>query len=561
MPEDYPFDILHPHLRRITTSDPSCQEWFGRGLTWIYGFNHGEAMRCFSKALEHDPHCVMAYWGMAYSIGPNFNKPWRLFDAEDMEVAVASARRNIEQALRYVEAASIQEQALVRALALRFAGHERSIDPTTSDECYVQAMREAAIRHPTDLDIIALYGESILTMIPKTVWSEKSSNGEALSLAHELDVNFQQAFSVEGAGAHAGLNHMYIHLLERSPHPEKAEPAADRLRDGIRDAGHLQHMPAHIDILLGNYGLAITANANAVRADEKFSETGLNGGPMFPFYRAHNCHSLIYAAMLAGQYAVALAATEKLECALPETTLRIESPPMADWLEAFHGVRVHVLIRFGKWSDILGLAMPTDPTLYSVTTATLWYGRGIAHAALGDIDQASEARDRFLEACARVPVSRMDYPNKSRDVFKVAEAMLDGELQYRCQSYESAFASLEKAIALDDALVYSEPWAWMLPSRHPYAALKLEQGHTEEALVAYQMDLGLDDPAKTNGVHHRRHPKNIWALTGYVDCLKRLDRWKEAELAETWLEKAALDSDIDIRSSCYCKRGLIRSID
>ena len=82
MPTDY-YD-LGQHSYPISTSSPAAQLWFDRGLAWTYGFNHEEAIRCFEQALELDPHCAMAYWGIAYAIGPNYNKAWDQFDPVEL---------------------------------------------------------------------------------------------------------------------------------------------------------------------------------------------------------------------------------------------------------------------------------------------------------------------------------------------------------------------------------------------------------------------------------------------------------------------------------------------
>ena len=56
---------LGPYSRKITTSSPEAQLWFDRGLNWLFGFNHAEAIKCFQKALGHDGECAMAHWGSA----------------------------------------------------------------------------------------------------------------------------------------------------------------------------------------------------------------------------------------------------------------------------------------------------------------------------------------------------------------------------------------------------------------------------------------------------------------------------------------------------------------
>ncbi len=220
-------------------------------------------------------------------------------------------------------------------------------------------------------------------------------------------------------------------------------------------------MPSHLDILIGDYRRAIDANADAYLADEKyFTERGEH--QFYSFYRMHNYHSLIYAAMFAGQFKVALETSLRMEAALPDSLLVVQSPPLADWLENFKSVRVHVLVRFGRWDDLIALSMPNDRHLHCVTTAMLHYGKGVAYAATGNVEKAEQERDALKEAITRIPESRIagDFPNKSNVVLQVGMAMLEGELEYRKGNFDVAFKHLETAIERDDSLTYAEPWPW-----------------------------------------------------------------------------------------------------
>ena len=75
---EYPFD-LGVYSRPVTTASETCQIWFDCGFNWLSGFNHEEAAACFKKAIAADADCAMAYWGIAYAIGPNYNKTFKLF--------------------------------------------------------------------------------------------------------------------------------------------------------------------------------------------------------------------------------------------------------------------------------------------------------------------------------------------------------------------------------------------------------------------------------------------------------------------------------------------------
>jgi tetratricopeptide (TPR) repeat protein len=226
---------------------------------------------------------------------------------------------------------------------------------------------------------------------------------------------------------------------------------------------------------------------------------------------------------------------------------------MADWLEGFVPMKLHVLIRFGRWQEILDTPLPEDQELYCVTTAMTHYARGVAYAATSLIAEAEAERERFHEALARVPETRYFQNNPAVDVLAVGSAMLDGELEYRKGNYAAAFAHLRRAIELEDTLPYAEPWAWMQPTRHAYGALLLEQGHVAEAEAVYRADLGLDDSLW----RACQHPENVWALHGYHECLMRLGKHAEARMIQQRLDLAAARADVPIRASCYCRLSAV----
>ena len=256
--------------------------------------------------------------------------------------------------------------------------------------------------------------------------------------------------------------------------------------------------------------------------------------------------------MFGAQRQVALEAAGALEAMLGEELLRVEVPPMADWLEGFVPMRLHVLVRFGAWDELIATPLPHDPELYCVTTAMTHYGRAVAYAATSRIAEARAEREAFHAAVARVPESRYLFNNTCLDILAVAAAMLDGELAYREGEHDEAFAHLRRAIELDDTLPYDEPWGWMQPTRHAYGALLLEQGEVELAEAVYAADLGLD---ATLG-RACQHPGNVWSLHGYHECLTRLGKDDAARVIAQQLKLAAARADVPIRASCACRMSV-----
>ena len=539
---------LGTYTRPVTTSAPDAQRWFDRGLIWAYGFNHEEAVSCFEQALARDPDCAMAHWGVGYALGPNYNKPWAAFDEADLRTSTARAAAAVLRAGQIAAGVTPVERALVGALRWRYAQDELPDERESWNQRYAEAMVQVYDAFADDLDVAALYADALMNLTPWQLWDLRTGEPAEGAQTVRAQAVLDKALRSPGGRIHPGVLHMYIHLMEMSPYPERARPAAERLRGLAPDAGHLRHMPTHLDLLCGDYARVVASNTEAIAADEKYAA---RSGVMnfYTLYRVHDYHFKIYGAMFLGQAQAALEAADALEAAIPEKLLRVESPPMADWLEGFLTMRVHVLVRFGRWSDILELPLPADPVLYSVTTAMLHYARGVACSALGRIAEAEREREWFGRARAAVPATRTIFNNTCTEILAIAAAMLEGELEYRKGNVEAAFAHLRDSITLDDGLPYDEPWSWMQPTRHAYGALLLEQGRVAEAEAVYRADLGFDDTLP----RACQHPGNVWSLHGYHECLVRLGKLGEARIIEQQLRFAAALADTPVTASCFCR--------
>ncbi len=548
----YGYD-LGGYSRVVTTGSPEAQIWFDRGLNWTFGFNHAEAVKCFERAVAADPGCAMAHWGIAYALGPNYNMPWARYDAAGRAAALGRAYDAAQAALALAERVTPAERDVIHALAARYPQADPVDDMRPWDQAFADAMRAVQAAHPSDLDIASVLAEAIMDLTPWQMWDLRS--GEPAQGAGTVEVRrlLEHCFATwPGATEHPGLLHLYVHLMEMSPFPEKALKAADRLRLLVPDAGHLVHMPTHIDVLCGNYHDALHWNLQAIAADRKYLD---REGVMnfYTGYRVHNYHFAVYGAMFLGQYSAALAAAEELIATMPEAFLRIASPPMADYFESYLAVKQHVLVRFGKWEEIIAQDLPDDPVLYANLTAMIHYAKGVAHAALGQVDEALAAQALFRAARARVPDTRLLHNNRCQDLFTIAEEMLTGEIEYRRGFFDAAFAHLRASVAADDKLPYDEPWGWMQPTRHALGALLLEQGRAEEAEAVYREDLGLGG----NLTRAQIHPDNIWALRGLMECLKSrgADTTAEALLLRQRLDLALARADLAVDVSCFCARG------
>ena len=547
----YDFD-LGPWSRRITTRADAAQLWFDRGLNWTYGYNHEEAVSCFERALDADPDCAMAWWGIAYAAGPFYNRPWIRHSDPELDEVVPRCHLAICRALSLSEGSTQAERGLIEALAKRYQnGAERDRDALDAwQRAYADAMRDLNRALPDDPDIAALYIEAAVTCTPRQLWNLRTGAPNPAARTEEvLPILDRWIAHMEASGlTHPGLAHMYIHALEMSPFPERALGAADMLVDLAPDAGHLEHMAAHIYVLCGDYARSVSQSERAVRADDKYLAFAGDQN-FYTTARCHDLHLFMFAAMFLGQFRKADWAAGRI-CRMATPGLISASPPfMASILDGYAAMRTHVLVRFGQWSDLIAMPPPEEPSLRPIGMAMHAYGQGVAHSALGNIDQAEACQQTFRAAKAAIPDDAIFLSNSVQDMLGVGDAMLDGELAYRKQNYDHAFDSLRMAVARDDALNYTEPWAWMHPPRHALGALLAEQGQFEQAEQVFREDLGLDQTLQRCS----QHPNNIWALQGLVECVEQRGRTAELALLGQLLEIARARADIAIPSACFCR--------
>ena len=517
-PIHYDIGVVH---RAVSTDSPEAQLWFDRGLGLAYGFNHEEAVACFERAAEADPDLAMAHWGKAWALGTNYNMPV-------MDEAASEAAWNALQAARArIEGASPAERALIEALSARYAWPAPE-DRSELEEAYADAMTAVHRRFPDDADVAALTAEALMQLRPWGLWSH---DGVAAPETPAIRAVLEPA--LERWPEHPALCHLYIHTMEAGPEVAKALPAARSLEDLTPGLGHLIHMPSHIYVWTGHYDDVVRVNVEAVDIDDRFVEHAGRDN-LYTAYRIHNYHFVAYGAMWEGRRALALEYARRLCDEIPEGLLT----SMPDLFEVFTATPYHAMVRFGMWDELLE---EPEPLGERQAARAVWrYARGVALASLGRVDEARAEQRAFRAARDQVPETRMLFQNQVSKVLAVADEVLAGEIAYRAGEHELAFEHLRKAVELDEAMNYDEPWGWMEPARHALGALLTEQGRYEEALAVYEANL-------------ERYPENGWALHGLAECLRGLGRDDEAAGVDKRFAKAFARADVEIPGSCYCK--------
>lgn len=465
----------------ITTNAPLAQQYFNQGLRLYYAFNHQEAIRSFEEGARLDPGCAMCYWGIALAYGPNINAP---MDTAGGRLAYAALQR----ALKQEKKVSAREQAIIRALATRYAV-EPPLDRDELDAAYSRAMADVVQRFPDDLEAKTLYAESLMNLSPWDYWT---SDGKPKPNTTKLLSHLEQVLA--GEPDHPGANHFYIHAVE-AVQPERAIQAAERLAGLMPGAGHLVHMPGHIYIRVGRYEDAIKANEHAVHADETYiRDQGPAAGIYVLGYYPHNYDFLAFAASMIGRDKQAIAAADKIASLVPKELLR--EPGMA-FLQHHQTRHLQMRVRFGRWDELLNADAPAEDLPHA---RAMWlYAHGRALAARGHL-KAADATLVQLRTIARDPQLaslRLEF-NSAGTVLEIAEEVLAGHIAAAKGDLPKAIDHLREAARREDALVYGEPPEWTVPVRQELGALLLKAGRRTEAERVFREDL-------------KRFPENIWS--------------------------------------------------
>ncbi|MGQ4650038.1 hypothetical protein [Lyngbya aestuarii] len=514
------WDGLGDYHHFISTNSPEAQRYFDQGLIFAYGFNHAEAERSFREAARLDPDCAMCYWGIALVLGPNINAPM-----EDQ--AVSEAYAAMQKALELRKQASKEERAYIEALQKRYYS-EPVADRKQLDLDYANAMREIAQQYPDDLDAATLFAEALMDTSPWNYWTEagepKPEAAEILAILESVLKRYPD---------HIGANHLYIHAVEASPHPEWGLASADRLRDLAPAAGHLVHMPSHIYIRVGQYHNGSVANERAIKADQAYIAQSPAEG-IYPLaYMLHNYHFLWATATMEGRSATAIQAAE-------DTASRVDRTKMLEpgWgaLQHYYSVPLYALTRFGKWEEILREPAPEEELQYP--TGVWHYARGIAYTAKGQQKAAAQELEK-LKAIAAEP-SLEEFKiwgiNSAASLLHIASEVLSGELAAKEGNYQTAIAHLETGVRLEDALTYTEPADWYYPVRQSLGAVLLAANQPAAAEKVYREDL-------------KRYPNNGWSLFGLQQSLRTQEKTQQAEQAAKQFGQAWAMADVKLSSS------------
>jgi tetratricopeptide (TPR) repeat protein len=496
------------HHHPVSTTNAEAQKFFDQGFSFVYAFNHEEAIRSFKRAAELDPKMAMAHWGIALALGPNINLD---VDPEREKAAYEA----VHKARSLTAGASENERTYIEALVKRY-----SIDPQADLKKlavdYKNAMGDLVKRYPDDLDAATLYAESAMNLHPWKFWT---ADGKPAEGTEEIVATLESVLRRDPN--HIGAVHYYIHAVEASSHPERALAYAPKLPSLVPAAGHLVHMPAHIYARTGDYQAAALSNKDAARVDEAYMKAHGAGGLYPAMYYSHNLHFLAIAESMSGRFAEALAAAHQLEAYVGP---QVKAMPM---LEGFMTVSPLLLVRFNRWDDIEKLAAP-DKNMVG-TTAVWHFARGMAFTGKGRAKEAAAELDALIATQKLIPADASFGLNSASHVLQIAQKVLAARIAERNDS-KQAIALLRSAAELEDSLSYDEPQAWFLPMREFLGAALMRGGDYAGAEKVFRADL-------------EKNRRNGRSLFGLMEALKAQKKNHEAMLVKEQFEGAWKNAD------------------
>jgi tetratricopeptide (TPR) repeat protein len=502
----------------VSRSAPATR-LFEQGMVLTWGFNPAEAARSFAGAVQHDPHCAAALWGLAWTLGPNINADMDAADAPRVDDALRRAR-----ALRTHAAPRWRE--LIKALSAR---HPRPGTIDTDEEAYAQRLGSLTRRHDRDADLAVLAAEAVMNLHPYEWWLE---DGSAQAWTPDIVARLSRAMAL--APAHPGAHHDWVHLMERSSTPQRALAQADRLNTLVPGSGHLLHMPAHIYMRLGRYTDASQANERSIAADLRYLAQVDAQGAYRVGYVAHNHHFLWASASMQGRSATAIAAAR---AAYPAACGPRPGDVSSGTLQHYAALPLYALVRFGRWQELLTQTLPPDGN--QPYPQALWhYARGTALLRSGRVTEAQTelAALQRLAADPALATALVKGVHAAATLVRIAQLTLQADLALQEGRADVAVPWLQQAVAAEDALAHDEPHLWLAPTRHALGAGLLAAGRPDEAERVFMQDL-------------QHYPDNGWSLAGLAQAQRASRREDAARASDQRQRLAWRDADVAITSA------------
>ena len=514
---------LGEHTHKISSEIEGVQRYFDQGLIMSFAFNHAEAIRSFIGSQRLDPECAMCFWGEALALGPNINVN------SDGKVIMSSENRiqaykAINKALNLSKKSPEKEQDYIRALSVRYDGN-----PKTSrdklDKAYANAMEELSRKYPDDNDAASLYAEALMNTMPWDYWAD---NGNPKPDTVKVIESLERV--LKNNPNHPLAIHLYIHAVEASSNPSRAEKYADKLADLVPGAGHLVHMPAHIYWRVGRYNDASIANINAAKVDEDYIAQCNSQGLYPAMYYPHNIHFLWAASTMEGRSELSINSALKVSNYIKDEQIR-----QIPFIEFFQTLPLLSYVRFAKWNEILSYKKPNEDFKFSL--GIYHYARSIAFSSLGNFDKAKNEQKKILVNNQSNEIKVLIKAGQPSDkLLEISNLLALGQIELNKENFSSAIEYFNNAVKIQDQLPYREPEFWYYPTRQTLGHALLLNKNFNEAVKVFNKDL-------------KQYPKNGWSYYGLHMAYNGLNNKIMSDKAIEKFNKIWQFSDIKLNSS------------
>lgn len=502
-------NLNHP----VTTKNTEAQKFFNQGLTLVYGFNHAEAINSFEYAAKLDPDMAMAYWGIAYSLGPNYNLP-----ADNVQRQ--QAWDAMKKAIILKKYASEKEKDYIDALSKRYS-ENISIDQKQLDVEYKNALKELHSKYPDDLDAATLYAESLMDLKPWQLWNSDGTPADGT-----LEIISVLEDVLKRDPNHVGANHYYIHAVEASNDPGRGLNSAKVLSTLVPSAGHLVHMPAHILFRVGDYEGASNANIMAINADNYYIKT-YNPQGVYPLmYYNHNINFLAASRTMEGNYSDAIKNANTIV-----ENIKPGLSQMAPMIQGLYANALMVMLSFNKWIEILNY--PESDENLSLYSSILHYSRGYAFASTGSINDAKEELRKLKDAKINVTDEIMAGNSKGSLIAEMLVNLLNGKISWSEGDKNKAIDYYKTAVEQENQIPYDEPPEWYPSVRITLGGALFNSGQYAEAEQVYKDEL-------------KKYPHNGRGLFGLMSSLKAQGKNDEASKIEEEYKTAWKNADTEL---------------
>jgi len=496
---------------KVTTDSKKAQQFFDQGLILVYGFNHHEAVRSFKMAAKLDPDMAMAYWGIAYALGPNINLP-----ADSLQRK--QAYNAVRKALKLSVNSSKKEKDFIYALSKRYAEDVNKTEQSVKDKEFSYAMKDVMTKYPGDLDAAAIYAESLMNLKPWQYWN---ADGTPADGTEEIILVLENVIKKDPK--HPGANHYYIHAVEASDDPGRALASAELLKDLVPSAGHLVHMPAHIFFRVGDYEGASIANINAINSDEDYIKKYKPEGIYPVMYYNHNINFLSVSRMMEGNYIEAISAANKIA---DNVKPYLKDMPM---LEGFYANPLLINISFAKWDDIINTQVPdTSMNLYS---AIYYYSKALAFASNDNQDQTRYCLNEFLNFKSKITEDVIIGLTPAALILNMMQDIIFANVALNEDRIDNAIKLFKDAVAKEDKINYDEPPDYYPSVRLMLGAALYQNEEFEEAEKVFRDEL-------------KKYPHNGRGLFGLKESLLAQEKITEAEEVDKEFIKAWINADV-----------------